>query len=186
MKILCFGDSNTYGYDPCSFTGSRYSPQDRWPEILAAQTGWDIVNAGENGREIPCRSFALDRVSQLLEQQKPDLLIVMLGTNDLLQGASPVQVTERMEILLNFLVPLCPQVFLVAPPVLKRGAWVPTDALAEASRLLGKEYAALADKFHISFADASKWELSLAFDGVHLTEEGHCKFADNIKKAVVF
>ena len=148
--------------------------------------GWEVVNAGENGREIPRRSFELESVSRLIACHKPDLIIIMLGTNDLLQGATPAEVTQRMDTFLKFLLPLCPRVILVAPPALKRGAWVPTDALVDASYMLGNEYSALADKFHISFADASKWELSLAFDGVHLTEEGHRKFADNIKKAVVF
>ena len=44
MKILCFGDSNTYGYDPRGYFGGRYD--DRWPEVLAALTGWDVVNLG--------------------------------------------------------------------------------------------------------------------------------------------
>ena len=52
--------------------------------------------------------------------------------------------------------------------------------------MLGTEYTALAEKLGVSYADASKWELSLAFDGVHLTEEGHHQFAENMKKAVVF
>ena len=186
MNILCFGDSNTYGYDPCSFTGSRYAAANRWPEILAAEMGREVVNAGENGREIPRRSFELESVSRLIACHKPDLIIVMLGTNDLLQGAKPAEVAFRMEAFLQFLFPLCPKVLLVVPPALKRGAWVPTDALVDASYMLGTEYTALAKKLGVSYADASKWELSLAFDGVHLTEEGHHQFAENMKKAVVF
>ena len=186
MKLLCFGDSNTYGYDPCSFTGSRYAAEDRWPDILAAKTDWDVVNAGENGREIPRRSFEMDSVSRLLERYTPDLTVVMLGTNDLLQGVNLSDISQRMESFLKFLFPLCPRLLLVAPPALKRGSWVPTDALVEASCKLGEEYAVLAEKLGLSYADASKWELSLAFDGVHLTEAGHHNFAKNMKKAVVF
>lgn len=186
MKVLCFGDSNTFGYDPRSWLGSRYEAQDRWPEILAAQTGWEFINAGQNGREIPRHSFELEAVQALVDRHQPDVFLVMLGTNNLLQGANPAEVTDRMENFLNFLLPLCPKALLVAPPALKRGAWVPTDALVDASYMLGKEYAALAEKLGVSYADASKWELSLAFDGVHLTEEGHHQFAENMKKAVVF
>ena len=43
--ILCYGDSNTYGYDPQSPLGGRYPPQVRWPDQLAAlQPDRQIVN----------------------------------------------------------------------------------------------------------------------------------------------
>ena len=47
MKISCFGDSNTYGYDPRSYFGGRYDADSRWVDILAAQTGWTIFNMGQ-------------------------------------------------------------------------------------------------------------------------------------------
>ena len=54
--IFCYGDSNTYGYDPQSPLGGRYPPQVRWPDQLALlQPDRQIVNFGENGREIPRR-----------------------------------------------------------------------------------------------------------------------------------
>ena len=87
MNVICFGDSNTYGYDPRSYLGDRYDVDSRWVDILAEETGWTVRNLGENGREIPtvAPSFPADT----------DLLIVMLGTNDLLQGKSPEQAVER-------------------------------------------------------------------------------------------
>ena len=35
MNVICFGDSNTYGYDPRSWLGGRYDPDSRWVDILA-------------------------------------------------------------------------------------------------------------------------------------------------------
>ena len=35
MRLLCFGDSNTYGYDPRSYLGGRYGETVRWPCLLA-------------------------------------------------------------------------------------------------------------------------------------------------------
>lgn len=52
MRILCFGDSNTYGCDPRSLLGERYPPNARWPELLRS-SGWEAVNCGQNGREVP-------------------------------------------------------------------------------------------------------------------------------------
>ena len=55
MNVICFGDSNTFGFNPCSYLGGRYSSETRWVNILAAKTGWTIQNQGLNGREIPAR-----------------------------------------------------------------------------------------------------------------------------------
>ena len=88
MNIICFGDSNTYGYDPRSYLGGRYDADSRWADILVEETGWTVCNMGQNGREIPATApdFPADT----------DLLIVMLGINDLLQGRSPEQAAERL------------------------------------------------------------------------------------------
>ena len=37
MRILCFGDSNTYGYHPRGFFGDRYGPEDRWVDLLESR-----------------------------------------------------------------------------------------------------------------------------------------------------
>ena len=55
MKLWCFGDSNTYGYDPCGFFGGRYAAP--WPELLAEKTGFQVINDGKNGRMIPEREY---------------------------------------------------------------------------------------------------------------------------------
>jgi len=119
MRILCFGDSNTYGYDPRGFFGDRYGAEDRWVDLLAKQTGHKCINAGANGREIPRNPYAL----RLLTEHAPvDIFLVMLGTNDLLQGGSAKEAATRMEIFLNPLLPHCKQILLVVPPPMTRGA----------------------------------------------------------------
>ena len=179
MRILCFGDSNTYGYDPRGFLGDRYGAEDRWVDLLAKQTGWEVINLGANGREIPRGPYAI----RLLTEHSPvDLFLVMLGTNDLLQGASAREAADRMEAFLNQLLPHCKQILLICPPPMKRGAWVPTDALVSESIRLAEEYKALAEKLSIPFVDTRHWKIELAFDGVHFTEEGHHTFAENLRK----
>ena len=104
MRILCFGDSNTYGYDPRGFFGDRYGAGDRWVDLLAKQTGHVIISAGANGREISRNPYAL----RLLTEHAPvDIFLVMLGTNDLLQGAPAKEAATRMEAFLNSLLPHC-------------------------------------------------------------------------------
>ena len=177
MKILCFGDSNTYGYDPRDVVSDRYGAEDRWVDLLAKQTGHEVINAGTNGREIPRNPYAL----RLLTKHAPvDIFLVMLGTNDLLQGASAKEAATRMETFLNQLLPHCKHILLVAPPPMKRGAWVPTDALVAESIQLADEYRLLAQKLNSPFVATRHWNIELTFDGVHFTEAGHQVFANQL------
>lgn len=99
-RIICIGDSNTYGYDPAAFGGARYPEGVRWTSRLGS--AWDIRNLGENGREIPSSSFAVRvLLSQVRSRLPADGLCLMLGTNDLLCGASPAEAAERMRIFIS-------------------------------------------------------------------------------------
>ena len=174
MNVICFGDSNTWGFDPRGFLPGRYDPDSRWPDLLAAETGWKVRNQGMNGRTVP-------RDGMLLPEDA-DLLIVMLGTNDLLQGSAPAEISDRME---NFLVGLTlarERILLIAPPPLVRGEWVPDQCLIEASMELAQYYQALAQRLGIRFLNAGAWRVSMAFDGVHFTEAGHRTFAASLGK----
>ena len=181
MRILCFGDSNTYGYDPRGFFGDRYGTEDRWVDLLAKQTGHEVINAGANGREIPRNPYAL----RFLTDHAPvDVFLVMLGTNDLLQGTSAKEATARMEAFLNQLPPHCKSILLVSPPPMKRGAWVPADTLVAKSIHLAEEYKLLSEKLNIPFVDTRHWNIELAFDGVHFTGTGHHAFAARLTEVI--
>ena len=179
LRILCFGDSNTYGYDPRGFFGDRYDAEDRWVDLLAKQTGHECINAGANGREIPRNPYAL---RLLTEHTSVDIFLVMLGTNDLLQGATSQEAADRMDAFLNQLLPHRKQILLVAPPPMKSGAWVPTDELVSESIHLAEEYKLLTEKMNIPFVDTREWNIELTFDGVHFTEAGHHTFSENLGK----
>ena len=169
MNVICFGDSNTYGYDPRGYFGGRYDADCRWVDILASETGWTISNMGQNGREIPSAAPTLPADT--------DLLIVMLGTNDLLQGRSPEQAAERLGRFFAA-VPLDrSKVLLIAPPPMTLGAWVPSQQLIDDSHTFAKCCQALAEQLGIRFANAGNWGISLTYDGVHFTERGHKAFA---------
>jgi len=176
MKLWCFGDSNTYGYDPCGFFGGRYASP--WPELLAEKTGLEVINDGKNGRMIPGREYELRQFHRDAERYAPDMLIVMLGTNDLLEGAKAGETAMRMEAFLEGTG--VPHILLISPPPMKRGAWVPGDGLVEESKDLAQQYEALAERLGMLYADAGKWDIALAYDGVHFTEEGHIRFADGL------
>ena len=91
-NILCFGDSNTWGYSPLD--KSRHPIDRRWTGMLQQALGPEhrILEQGLNGRTTfkneegedakPMRSGS-QALPMILESQRPlDLVIVMLGTND--------------------------------------------------------------------------------------------------------
>ena len=159
MNVICFGDSNTYGYDPRSYLGGCYGPDSRWVDILAEKTGWTVRNLGENGREIPtvAPSFPAD--------------------TDLLQGRSPDQAAESLNRFLSGISLDRSNILVIAPPPVKRGAWVPDQQLIDDSHTFARLCQTLAEQLGIRFADAGKWDVPLAYDGVHFTEQGHKAFA---------
>ena len=176
MNVICFGDSNTYGYDPRGYFGGRYDADNRWVDILAMETGWTISNMGQNGREISSVAPAFPGDT--------DLLIVMLGINDLLQGRSPEQAAERLERFLSSVSMDRSKILLIAPPPVTLGAWVPSQQLIDNSRAFARLCQTLAERLGIRFADAGKWDIPLAYDGVHFTEQGHKAFAAGLLEAL--
>jgi len=178
MQLICFGDSNTYGYDPRSFFGSRYGAEHRWVDLLAQETGWDIENFGENGRSIP----AAPPEYLLRSCAAADGVVIMLGSNDLLQSAGAEEAAARMDAFLRQL-PKRP-ILLVAPPPMIPGTWVTEERLLTESRELPLLYAAVARRRGIAFADAGTWNVELLFDGVHFSEAGHHAFAAGIREAM--
>ena len=89
-RILCFGDSNTYGHSPVD--GSRYGEDVRWPEVMEGLLGgkFEVINEGKNGRTVAfddpynegCNG--MNDIVPCVEANEPlDLIIIMLGTNDL-------------------------------------------------------------------------------------------------------
>lgn len=184
-RILCLGDSNTFGYDPRSPFGSQYPADVRWTGRLQG-AGWEVVNCGQNGLCIP-RAPEFPDLAALLRRLRPlDAVTVMLGSNDLLCGASAGTAAARMEALLRFLAGEAEgeRVLLIAPPPMRLGDWVPTRALIDESERLAALYRRLADELCVAFADAGAWDVSLCFDGVHLSPEGHAAFAAGVRTAL--
>ena len=101
----------------------------------------------------------------------------MLGTNDLLQVRSSEKSAERLERFLSGISLDRGKILLIAPPPVKRGAWVPSQQLIDASRIFAQLCQTLAEQLGTRFVDAGKWDIPLAYDGVHFTEQGHRAFA---------
>lgn len=188
--ILCYGDSNTYGYDPRSCLGGRYPESVRWTGLLK-KYGWEIRNEGQNGRSIPQSGREINLTVRTLCRVDADILTVMLGSNDLLQTPCPsaAECAGRMERFLTALLHTddwekSRKILLVAPPPMVPGTWTHDDDTIDASRHLAQCYKDTARLLNINFVDAGVWGIELAFDGVHFSEIGHLDFAAGINQAL--
>lgn len=188
--IICYGDSNTYGYDARPYLGARYPEDRRWPEILDTRTEWHVENYGLNGRCIPRYSGEIRVVCNCLRQwsalESPVWLWIMLGTNDVLRtpGTTAETAAERMKRFLKELM-ACEEISggavrlrLISPVYLQPGVWVESDGMCRESERLDEMYRKLAADLGIAFTCAGEWGIPLLFDGVHFSEEGHLKFAE--------
>ena len=181
-RILCIGDSNTWGYDPRSYIGERYPEGVYWTDRLP---GWLASNAGINGSTVP-DDWDYAETDLWLRAGPYDVITVMLGTNDLLLGWQPAEIADKMEPYLRHIQAKAgtAALLLLAPPPSRHGSQAHIEALLTRTRQLCSLYASLAAKLQILFADAGQWSVELAFDGVHFTPEGHAAFAEGLAKVL--
>ena len=155
MKTLvCFGDSNTWGFDPRDPLDCRLEAP--WPSLL--EQHYIVKNLGLNGRTL---SYAPDLAGAL---SQADCLVLLLGSNDLLQGGEPRYIALAMEDLIRSLPEGLPVLLLGLPPIRLPGFQQPLEEL-------NGLYEALAQRYCLGFLSLSG--LTVAYDGVHLTEDSH-------------
>lgn len=200
-KVFFYGDSNTYGYDPAFYTGGRYPRRSRWTTLLAERLEgtWEVAADGMPGRMIPRAGRGADMVLDSWRAQMPvDLFAVMLGTNDLLSMRTPdaSAVAAKMENLIRGAQEsLAAKILLIAPPQIRftdpsctqpfvQGTQTYARQCLEQSTVLAQYYKDIAARCGVFYADASSWDLALAFDGVHLSLEANAVFARELEKVI--
>ena len=182
-KILCLGDSNTYGYSPDGFFSARYKESVRWTGLLKS-AGWHVENRGVNGAVVPTE-YQYESSAGMIEKLSPlDFVTVMYGTNDLISGKTAQETGEKME---GFIAAVKgslgnARLVLIAPPPITFGDWVMRKTMISESEKLAAVYKTVADRQGVLFADAGKWGISLTRDGVHFTEDGHRAFFEGLSE----
>ena len=189
-QILFYGDSNTYGYDPADKYENRYPENARWIDILSKELGdeWTVFADAMNGRRIPDLPYDTDRINRMLGRLKTrGMLVVMLGTNDILLTTNPNAVTAIQK-MASFLSYLCNRkrpedILVIAPPYI--ASENTADPLYrryyEESLKMNEGFCYLAKTYEIGFLDAGPWNVPLCFDMVHFSEKGHRMFAEKIR-----
>lgn len=196
--VLCFGDSNTWGYVPLEHR--RYGRSTRWPGQMAALLGdeYHVIEEGLNGRTTAFTDYlepyrnALDYVAPCVLTHAPfDLVILMLGTNDTKRRyqVSSGEIADGMENLirkLRFYYPSdkypLPKILIAAPGPIH----TPADDRSfdetsfQKARELPAKYEELAKALGCEFFNAQTvlTEADLGGDGLHLLPDGHRKLAE--------
>lgn len=187
MKILCYGDSNTYGFDPRLTAGfsDRLPARLRWTGILDQDPRFTVVNEGLNGRQFPHDAGGYAHLARLLaENADADLVTVMLGTNDLfmMHPADCRAIAARADAMFEAVPALGRmRVLLICPPLPNLRPDGFRRALSEA-RGLPAALAAVAAARGAEFVDAGEWGCAVYPDDVHLTEAGHALFARRLSE----
>ena len=201
-NILCYGDSNTWGYD--AETALRFPPEVRWTGRLQALLPPDchVTECGLNGRTTAyddgfdgwcCGSRYLPVA---LKTHDPlDLVVLMLGTNDLKDrlGLAPDEEARGMEKLVQTVrspglwgLRSAPKTLVVAPMLLNGetlAAASPfgesfTARSAERSQRLGTTYGELCRRLDCPFVDAAVLGAVGSRDGVHMAPPDHRRLAE--------
>lgn len=190
-RILCYGDSNTWGYDPVS--QDRLSADNRWTGVLgrALGNGYAIIEEGLCGRttvwDDPIEGYKNGQTYLIpcLDTHRPlDLVVLMLGTNDLKQrfSLSAYDIAEGAKALVRIIQGSsagyhwrAPPVLLLAPPpTAKLTAFAEMfEGAGQKSRLFSTHYGRVAQEMGCAYLDTSTVVVSSDLDGIHLEASEH-------------
>lgn len=204
-RILCFGDSNTWGAIPNE--GGRCPAHVRWTGVLQSLLGneWIVIEEGLNGRTsvwedyVEGKMSGLDYLVPCLDSQAPlDLVVLMLGTNDTKTrfGCNAAMIAFGMQRLINAvrnmnnaLLPH-PPVLLISPILIsdhyKSAALygILGEGCVEKSLEFSKEYSLIAKQEGCYFLDAATVANPSPIDGLHMEPESHSALAHAVYKEI--
>ncbi len=194
-KILCFGDSNTYGFIPSS--GKRYDENSRWSGILKKllREEYEIIEAGCNNRTAFCDNPA--GVNETGYKVLPSLLtpdidcvILAVGINDLqyLYNISMKDYENGLENLIGIVRTKLPRakIILLSPSVITEDilnsyfAAMFDETSIEKSKQLSAIYERAARKENCKLLDLKKIASPSKTDGLHYEKIEHIKIANAI------
>ena len=206
MRILCYGDSNTWGY--ISGTDHERYLEDRWTKILQKNLGsnFEIIEEGLNSRTLTSDDKRPGKEGRngykyllpCLDTHDPiDLVVLMLGTNELKceYNKTPEEIGNILEeyfvkkILTrkSQIKDTYPKLLIIAPPIVREN----NEVYGEDDKYKGAEikskklndiYKSIAERNNCYFISNNKLETGK--DGIHLTKESHKILADLITEEI--
>lgn len=204
--VLCYGDSNTYGYSPLD--GDRWGRDIRWTARLQKLLGdeYMVIEEGCNGRttiyDDPYDEWknGLTYLKPCLNSHKPiDIITLMLGTNDLKKyfGVGAKDISEGAEKLVLEIKAFSeskglaePKIILIAPPLIGEGIvdscfGVDFDERSVSeSKMFAKYYEEVANRTGCIYVDAAKVVEPSKEDSLHLMPSEHEKLASKLCEVI--
>ena len=204
--VLCYGDSNTWGYDP--ETKGRFPIDVRWPGALREILGpeYHIIEEGQCGRTTvwndPIEGYknGKEYLIPCLDSHKPiDLVVIMLGTNDLKKrfSLSASDIAAGAGVLADVVKKSgagpkgCPpQVLLISPPAvgdIRKSEYEEmfgSDNCVEVSKKFGPHFKRVAETYGCGFMDAAAFILPSPIDAIHFHAAEHKKLAEAVAREV--
>lgn len=190
-KILCYGDSNTWGCSP--YDSSRYDENTRWPMVMQHILGNDysVIEEGLNGRTVlnlsPVNITAngIEWISHVIRECVPvDIVIISLGINDVFiaEEKSLNDISSGVERIINIIRNYqssqslqIPDIIIMSPPSYNEEVEGSRFFELQINKLkvLPETYRALALKENCFFFNAADFLKGSDIDGSHLEAESH-------------
>lgn len=205
-RILCYGDSNTYGFIPIEC--GRYAENIRWPGRLKELLGEEylIIEEGCNGRtcvlDDPREDGKNGHKSLLpcLEENCPvDLVVLMLGSNDLKRyfKVNAEQISLGAEALVKTILKVTEEkqgkpakLLLMSPPEIaenvKDSMFYPDfdEVSLKNSKEFKRYYRAVAERNGCEFMSAADYVTASELDSLHLDPDAHKKLAEAVAEKI--
>lgn len=198
-KIICYGDSNTFGFNPSN--ALRYNNSERWSGIIKNELkqSYDVIEEGLNNRcgftdnpqgELYC---ALIHLPKLLNKFSDiDILILAIGTNDLqfLFNISFDEIKEGLINLINISKTKVKHIILI-PPVIMNNNIIngyfkfQFDILSiEKAKKANEIYRKIAKQYNCFIFDFNEFVHPSDIDGLHYNKEEHKLIASKLKNFI--
>ena len=207
--VLCFGDSNTWGYIPGGDC-DRYPADVRWPGVMQAALGEDdyiVIEEAQNGRmsawddpyqtAVGINKNGATHLPVVLESHKPlDLVIIMLGTNDLKNHLNhdAHAIAQAIGVLVDIVAAsdagmgkVAPEILVICPVPVTEGE-CPFEHLFDSAVPISREMAAAyretAEGRGVHFLNAGDFATCPTTDCIHIDDQGHAALGTAVAEKV--
>jgi lysophospholipase L1-like esterase len=203
FEVLCYGDSNTWGADPAK--SGRFGRDTRWPGVLQQSlgAGYHVIEEGLGGRttvwDDPIEGYKNGKeylIPCLATHSPLDLVIILLGTNDLKKrfSVSAQDIAFGAGVLVNIVNKSdsgrdlkAPKVLLLVPPPL--GKLTELNEMFEGGQTKSQKFSAhfrtVAQMYGCTLLDTSAVIKSSDIDGIHFEKEAHKQLGEAVAAVVI-